>query len=77
MDLAIIPNADPNQPLTSWIINEFVLHSLMDKPFFRKKQQEGKTAAENDYFGLLTMTDEDVDEIMRLYPYVFSKLKDM
>ena len=42
-----------------------------------KKQQEGKTAAENNYFGLLTMTDEDVDEIMRLYPYVFSKLKDM
>ena len=35
------------------------------------------TAAENDYFGLLTMTDEDVDEIMRLYPYVFKKLAEM
>lgn len=49
----------------------------MSESSIGKKQQEGKTAAENNYFGLLTMTDEDVDEIMRLYPYVFSKLKDM
>ena len=37
---------------------------------------EGRTAAESDYFGLLTVTDEQIIEIIESHSYVMARLAD-
>lgn len=40
----------------------------------RSVRKKGRTAAEQDYFGLLTITDEQVIEIIESHPYVIARL---
>lgn len=38
------------------------------------RSKKKKTAAEQDYFGLLTVTDEQIIEIIESHPYVMARL---
>lgn len=40
------------------------------------EETEGRAAAELDYFGLLTVTDEQIIEIIESHPYVMARLAD-